>query len=182
MSPTLIPLNSRNLSSGLAQRTLRNLEFIKGGSATVVHAVTQVVNSLLALLVFPVEKEERFFGKFSGDVFPTVQCSHGSKHPDLVAIQDKLRKQFGLSSLAVVKFDNCANVSRFFRRLRNAIVHKHLRFGGSDPDSKLLADVKVTLGDKPRTASDFDWEIAMTAEDLEKLSRFVAQEVITLGL
>jgi len=58
-SPTLSQLNQRNMSSGLAQRTLRNLDFIKKGTRTAnVHAVTQVVNSLLALLVFPVEKEK----------------------------------------------------------------------------------------------------------------------------
>ena len=30
--------------------------------------------------------------------------------------------------------------------------------------------------------SDFDWEVTMTAEDLEKLSRYIADEVIKQGL
>ncbi len=83
--------------------------------------------------------------------------------------------------LSVVKFENCANVGRFFKRVRNAIVHKNLTFG-PDPDSKVLADVTVVLRDRPREGSDFDWEISMTAEDLEKLARFVAEKVINLGL
>ena len=55
-----------------------------------------------------------------------------------------------------------------------------MSFGGADPDSKVLADVIVTLQDKPPRANDFDWEVSMTAEDLEKLSRFVADELIKL--
>jgi hypothetical protein len=66
----------------------------------------------------------------------------------------------------VAKFGKCPNLSRFFDRVHNAVSHKHLNFG-LDTDSRILADVTATLKDclpgKP-----FDWEISMTAEDLEK--------------
>jgi hypothetical protein len=54
---SLSTLSSRNLSSGLAGRTIRNLNFIQAAPPTVeVHVVTQVINSLLSILVFPIEK------------------------------------------------------------------------------------------------------------------------------
>src|SRR5713101_8137333 len=66
MASPLPPLESRTLSSGLARRTLKNLDFIKkNASSTEAHPVTQVVNSLLGLLVFPVEKEKLFLATFS---------------------------------------------------------------------------------------------------------------------
>jgi len=68
MSSPLPPLESRTLSSGLARRTLKNLDFIKTASSMEVHPVTQVVNSLLGLLVFPIEKEKLLFGIFSKGV------------------------------------------------------------------------------------------------------------------
>lgn len=145
--------------------------------------MTQVINSLLALLVFPVEKEEQFFQKFSDELFPKASCPHcGSTPPDLEGACSQLRQRFAVSSLNVAKFGACANVSRFFKRLRNAIAHKNLSFSGPDPDSKSVKDVIVILKDTPRGAKDFDWEISMTAEDLETLGRFVAREVISLGL
>ena len=72
MASPLPPLESRTLSSSLARRTLKNLDFIKkNASSTEVHPVMQVLNSLLGLLVFPVaekeksEKEKKFFATFS---------------------------------------------------------------------------------------------------------------------
>lgn len=91
-----------------------------------------------------------------------------------------------LPSLQVTRFGGCRDLKRFFTRIRNAVSHKHLEFSGTDPDSRILADVKVTLKDCPKGKhcgpSDFDWEVTMTAEDLEKLSRYIADEVIKQGL
>jgi hypothetical protein len=58
--PSLAPLQSRTMSTGLAQRTLKNLNFIQQAHAagqTDVHVITQMMNSLLGLLVFPVKDE-----------------------------------------------------------------------------------------------------------------------------
>jgi hypothetical protein len=50
------PLSPRRLAAGLAERTLRNLEYMQAAhdDGEEVHVVTEMVNSLLALLVFPV--------------------------------------------------------------------------------------------------------------------------------
>lgn len=179
MESPLPPLESRKLLSGLARRTLKNLDFIKKNASSMeVHAVTQVVNSLLGLLVFPVaekeksEKEKKFFAPFR-----KVKFKNGSNLSNVRAL---LIEHLSVNSLQVAKFGNCEDLGKFFDRVRNAVSHKHLEFG-PDPDSRILADVTVTLKDcfpgKP-----FDWEISMTAEDLEKLSRYIADKVIGLGL
>jgi hypothetical protein len=139
LSP-LCPLNSRTLSSGLAQRTLKNLDFIiKNASSTEVHPVTQVVNSLLGLLVFPVEKEAKFHA-----ALPQVKFNNPS---DLLGIRGALIQCLPVASLQVTKFDRCKSLSEFFKKVRNAISHKHLEFCGPDPDSRILADVNITLRD-----------------------------------
>jgi hypothetical protein len=171
----LPPLESRRMSSGFASRTLENLDFIKRVSITEeVHPVTQVVNSLLGLLVFPVEKEEAFFKTFSTVTF---------KDPsNLSGVRSTLIKHLPVPSLKVVMFGCCKNLSEFFRKVRNAVSHKNLWFSG-DADSRVLGAVTVTLKDRPYTPkskppADFDWEMSMTAEDLEKLSRYIADEII----
>jgi hypothetical protein len=136
----LPPLESRNLSSGLAKRTLKNLDFIKKASGdSDVHAVTQLVNSLLALLVFPAEKEKIFFARFS-----RVKFRDSS---DLSLIRTMLIEELSIPSLEVARFGKCEDLGRFFERIRNAISHKHLDFSGTDPDSRVLAEVKITLKD-----------------------------------
>jgi len=106
-----------------------------------VHPVRQVVNSLLGFLVFPVEKEKLFLATFSKVKF---------KDPsNLPGIRAALIQQMSVPSLQVAKFGECKNLSRFFMRVRNAVSHKHLEFSGTDPDSRILADVLVTLKDCP---------------------------------
>jgi hypothetical protein len=174
MTSNYVPLASRKLSSGLAERTLKNLDFIKKVSDTEdVHPVTQVVNSLLALLVFPVEKEKTFFNSFASVKFKAPT--------DLSAVTATLNQELSLPSLHVVMFQRCPHLSKFFEKVRNAVSHKLLEFSGN-PDSRILAEVTVTLKDRLDKDSPFDWQISMTAEDLERLSRFVAEKIIKLGL
>jgi hypothetical protein len=177
MSSDILPLESRNLSSGLAKRTLKNLDFIKHAVGTGdVHFVTQVVNSLLALLVFPVEKEQQFFKTFANIKF---------KDPsDLSTITATITKHLPVPSLQVAVFARCEDLATFFRKIRNAVSHKNLEFSG-DADSRFPAAVTITLRDRPSKKGippPFDWEISMTVEDLEELSRFVAKEIIDQGL
>ncbi len=180
-------LASRTMASGLAARTLRNLEYIRGSRSARVHPVTQVINSLLSVLVFAIEKETAFFKSFSEKAF--------SNSSGLDAVRDELIDRYDLASIQIHKFGQCKNHRRFFKRLRNAISHKNLEFS-DDPDSKVLADVVITFRDRPATriecefidcprqefqveTADFDWEISMNAEDLEKLVRFIGNELIS---
>jgi hypothetical protein len=163
------------MSSGLAQRTIKNLDFIKNAQGAGVHPVTQVINSLLGLLVFPVEKEESFLATFAHVQFPDPS--------DLAVIQTTLIEHFSVPSLHVEQFEHCKDLSVCFKKIRNAISHKHLEFSGN-PDSRILREVTVTLKDRlpakqGKPAEPFHWEIRMNAEDLEKLSRYVAEKIIS---
>jgi len=169
-------LESRSLSSGLAQRTLKNLDFIKNaGDAEDVHLVTQVVNSLLSLLVFPVEKEREFFKGFESIAF---------KNPsDLEGTKAQLIEHLPVPSVQITSFARCRNLSQFFKKVRNAISHKHLELSGV-PDTRMLGEVTITLKDRRQgdPPSAFDWEVSLTAKDLEELSRFVAHKIIDARL
>ena len=160
---SLAPLQSRTMSTGLAQRTLKNLNFIQQAHATGladVHVITQMMNSLLGLLVFPVKDEF---------------------HIPLKAVRRSLPDFPILPSLTVALFEKCSNLSRFFTRLRNSISHKHLTFSG-DPDSRCPTNVMLTFKDRKNDNTPFDWEITMNAEDLEKLIRYVGDDIINRQL
>ncbi len=183
MSSPLSPLESRTLSSGLAKRTLKNLEFIQQAfdRGEDVHVVTQSLNSLLGLLMLPAQKETSLFETFS-----KVKFRDPLNLSDICATLSS--NNCPCPSLQVAMFGRCEDLGKFFRRIRNAVSHKHLEWSG-DPDSPILADVKVTLKDRPNSKGkhrepppDFDWKVTMTAEDLEKLSRYVANKVIEQGL
>jgi hypothetical protein len=161
------------LSTGIAQRTLKNLDFIKQAyvRGEYVHVVIQTVNSLLGLLMFPVEKETKFFS-----IFESVSLDP----PDyFLAVYRSLPEFPPLPSLEISKFQNCGNLSKFFKRLRNAIAHRRLDFSNNSRDSE--AEV-ITLRDRPHRNKPIDWEIKMSAGDMERLSRYIAQRVIDENL
>jgi hypothetical protein len=163
----LYPLSPRAISTGLAQRTIKNLLFIKHAyeNGNDVHVVTQVVNSLLCLLVFPVEKEEQFFYSF-GSV-PLINP------PDFQAVSKCLPGFPSIPSLTIYQFEASKNLRRFFKRLRNAIAHRRLEFSGDERD---LAEVLIDFQDA--TDSDVDWHITLSAQDLMELSFYIANEII----
>gem|GEM_PF-2501661 len=169
----LDPLESRNLSTGIARRTLKNLDFIKQAylKGKDVHAVVQTVNSLLGLLMFPIEKEIEFFRALE----PVTL-----NPPDyFLNVRQALPEFPLLPSLEILQLQKCTNLSRFFKRLRNAIAHRNLSFSN---DSRDLATEIITLKDRKNEYAPFDWEIRISAEDMERLSRYVSQRVIDENL
>jgi hypothetical protein len=182
------PLESRNLSTGIAKRTLTNLDFIKQAYAQGkdVHVVMQTVNSLLGLLMFPVEKETEFFG--------ALESVSLEDPPNFQAVRQSLPEFPLLPSLKIFQFHNCGNLSKFFKRLRNAIAHRRLKFSNDSRDpaaetitmqDRLAARRKcVTRHNLKRFPNDkpIDWEISISGEDLERLSRYIAHRVIAENL
>jgi hypothetical protein len=166
---TLSPLESRSLSTGLAQRTLKNLDFIKQAFACGedVHLITQTVNSLLGLLVFPVEREAQFFRPLQ-----SVSLDPPEK---IQALHKSLPGFPPLPSLVLTRFEDCGNLGRFLKRLRNAIAHRRLDFSN---DSRDLDEVLITMRDGLGQGGLAAWEIIISAADLEKLSRYIASSVI----
>lgn len=163
------PLESRSLSTGLAQRTIKNLDFIQEAHdcGEDVHIVMQMLNSMLGLLVFPVAKEDEFFKSFH-----SIKLS---AQPDFAAVSNEITGFPPMPSLTISMFGNCPDLCRFFQRLRNAVSHRRLGFSGESHD---LDAVIITFGDAPDRAKPVDWEISLSANDLGRLCRFVANEVI----
>jgi hypothetical protein len=166
------------MTSGMAQRTLKNLDYLEGAQkdGADVHLVTQVVNSLLSLLVFPVEKEKIFFHSFCGKSLPS--CIDPSP-ADIARVCATITRIVPGVSLHVRMFGECPNVAKFFKRIRNAISHKNVDF---DSDSLSLYDVWITLKDRKDEKAPFDWEIAMTAADLRTIAVYLGHEIIGRNL
>ena len=168
----LDPIESRSLSSGLAQRTIKNLSFIQNAheNGEDVHVVMQVVNSLLGLLVFPIEKESGFFSSFD-----SVTLGYP---PDFGALRNRLGNFPPLPSLTILQFGNCGTLGQFFKRVRNAIAHRRLEFSSESHD---LDKVAIHLSDaKPK--QPVDWEITLNAQDLLQLCLYIANEVVNRNL
>jgi hypothetical protein len=171
-------VSARQKTSGLAQRTLKNLHYLEQAQSdgADVHIVTQVVNSLLALLVFPLAKEPIFFDPYRAISLPSSVCPSG---PDAAQICATINATVSVPSLQVRSFDRCPDLATFFKKIRNAISHKNVDF---DSDSLSLAAVHVTLRDRLNDAAPFDWEILMTAEDLRTIALYVGDEIVRQSL
>src|ERR1041384_2880455 len=98
-------LASRNDSLGFAERTRKNLAFIRMAAqhGQDVHIVTQLVNSMLGLLVFPWEEgvfsqaKQITFDTLVNDRWPSCKITTGT----------------------------CATLYDLLRHLRNAVAHGH---------------------------------------------------------
>jgi len=66
-------------------------------------------------------------------------------------------------------------MATFFRRIRNALSHKNIEF---DSDSLVLSDVTVTLKDRKQPTMPFNWEVAMTAQDLRAVGVYLGNEIV----
>jgi hypothetical protein len=163
-------LESRSLSTGMAQRTIKNFQFMKQAHerGQDVHIVTQVVNSVLSLLIFPIQKEDAFC-----ELFSHVPLSNP---PDFRTVRTALPDFPSLPSLRVRQFKNCKNVRRFLKRIRNAVSHRRIDFSSESHD---LDKVMIRLSDVA-TAKDpsIEWDISISAQDLLSLCRYIADEII----
>jgi len=99
-----------NLVLDFARRTRKNLEFIEAHSGDAdrqVYAFTQLINSLLGLLVFP---KENFFRSI-----PETPLSElvAAGWPDIKPVQGRLKED---------------NLRQLVRNLRNGVAHFNLEF------------------------------------------------------
>ena len=136
---------SRNDALGFAARTRKNLEHIVRGFNTGedVHVVTQLVNSLLGLVVF----------------------LHERKIVESIATMrlDELERR-GWPRIVVTKGE-CLTLGALVYHLRNAVAHGLIKFSS---DSRFMAEVTITIEDrKPRQPQSY-WGATMSASDLRE--------------
>ena len=137
-------LGSRNQSLEFAKRTRKNLEYIQHAynSGADVHVVTQTINSLLGLIVFPWEQG------FDADI----------KNKKL----DELEKE-GWPRWMVTK-EHHSTLGELIKNLRNAAAHRNLTFSS---DSRDIEHVKMEIWNRKSKKSEYKiWEAHISASDL----------------
>ena len=127
------------------RRTRKNLDFIRKarGNGEDVHKVTQLVISLLALIVHPWER-------YPSGKFWTVKMNTLAKEgwPEWRIAYGHHRSQ---------------NLRELTRRVRNAISHGYIDFSS---DSPCLSEVSMVMRDRKDKHSPFYWEAESSGEEL----------------
>ena len=167
----------RNTVAGFADRTRKNLEHIRKtfddkkaigqDQDPGVHVVTQVVTSLLGLVVVPRERLCRedhpaIWNKIAryrlADL--TRQC-----WPTWTILLEDPRKE-------------TTTLGRLMRHVRNAISHGRFRFlSDSDPDSPNLSEITLVVEDVKSGCVDPYWQAEIAGEDLYKFCLQLAQRI-----
>ena len=144
-------LPGRNRPVGFAERTRRNLFLVRDNDhRSDVHLITQVILSLLGILVFPLEK--RSIQKAWEEDLEQERFDHP---PDWDVVIDTYEtKTKTLKILA--------------RHVRNAVAHNAVEFSS---DSKTLEDVVITFKDtrKREGHSRENWKARIRSDYLLKL-------------
>jgi hypothetical protein len=134
-----------------ARRTLKNLDFIEenlGKPGAEVYEVTQLINSLLGLLVFP---QQRFYTSI-----PAIPLH------ELV--------QQGWPALETLQGQPpCDNLKDLFRYLRNGIAHFNVEFT-SDSNAQ-IAGIHIWNVDMRNASSRNRWDIQLSLKDLRAITR-----------
>ena len=147
MSHTL-KLGRRNDPLGFAFRARENLRIIEESPADKGegHVVTQVVQSLLAFLVFP--KERHFYDKLKAEPIDRI---YGG---DLPFVQ-----MIGTTN----------NMNQLLRHMRNAVAHGLITFHGHGPegaDSRKLEEIFIEFADRSHPNRPIDWQILIEGPKL----------------
>jgi hypothetical protein len=152
--PPSRPLPGRNEILGFAERTRRNLDFIRSAyeqGNRDVHLVTQAVVSLLGIVVFPYEQ-----------YFKMVSLNH--KLSDLEAAGWPHWSQTGWQA---------TDLRHLLRRIRNATAHSGITFSS---DSAQAVEVRIAF-DCYFEEENRDWQGEIAADKLlefcERFLRYV---------
>ena len=145
---------SRNDAIGVSQRTKKNLEFVKNAfeEGEDVHVVTQLVVSLLGLVVLP---WEQYFVELSDKV--TLDDLQGRGWPAWH-----------------VTLGSCDTLGCLMNRLRNATAHGRLDFSS---DSRFLSEVMVTVEDAWPKSKEVHWRAEIRADQLYEFCIRLADHV-----
>lgn len=138
----------RNTVWGFRQRVLKNLRFVcdardKGAD---VHVVTELITSLLGLIVFPYEEIRKSEPTlFKGYKLDALHRKGWPKWTFDIGSSDNLHDLVG--------------------RLRNAVSHRRLCFSS---DSREPEKVDVTFRDRPNEVANDNWGTTINAAELQK--------------
>ena len=137
--------DSRRTTSGFAKRTRRNLELAKASfdSRKDFHVVTQLVNSLLGIVVLPWQRH----------------TEEGEQDFESGVHQDFFKKGWPNWTFTGKEAGReSENLKDLVGNLRIAAAHGHYSFSG-DPDSRYLHEVTIKVGNGAPDSSPWSYEI-----------------------
>ena len=157
-------MKSRNTTSGFAARTRKNLELVESEfrCGSDFHVVTQLVNSLLGIVVVPVGVHKRRHKAFSSRL--EVLYDQGWPAWD-IQLDDAPRKNRKTETLGDLVW-----------HLRNAAAHGRFHFLGS-VDSRYLREVEIQVEDAPTGEAPVNWRAQISAEGLYEFCRRLARHI-----
>lgn len=151
-------LDGRNTLTGIAARVHKNLVFITfaRNMGADVHVVTQLLISLLGLIVFPVQALREYDPKSLTTVLLSDLEAQG--WPEWMFTINQSR-----------------DLDNLLMHLRNAVSHHRIFFSS---DSRNIEDVEITFRDRKNPKGPDNWQAHIPAKDfrlfVELLSEFLA--------
>ena len=160
-------MEDRTVALGLAQRTLKNLEYIKKAAeaAEDVHLIADLTNSLLGLVIVP---KEQYEGKELWNV--TLKKLEKKGWPQWKITKDE-RGAACENNWTLTK-----NLGRLVAHLRNAAAHGRFEYTG-EPNSRKLSKVTLVVRDKPGKYKPVNWEAEIGGEDLYKFCTLLTKHI-----
>ena len=158
-------MESRTTTKGFAGRTRRNLEYLKNvyESQTLkeVHVVAHVVNSLLGIVIVPVEwgvhdgLRQRSLKELSKDRWPKWE----------ITLDEPKGNKSKTETLGCLIW-----------HLRNAAAHGRFQFL-QDQDSPDLHKVEIMVEDRPHPSKPINWRARILASDLYEFCLRLAKAI-----
>lgn len=138
---------SRNITEEFARRVRKNLDFIikKRNEGEDVHEVTQLVTSLLGIIVFPWQ-------------------AGALKHLESLRLSDLEIQGWPRWEILLDEKRDTKTLYNLIRHLRNAASHRRLRFLSDDPE---MHKVEIEFEDAPNDNAPPNWRAKINAADLK---------------
>ena len=150
---------SRNEAIEIARRTQRNLQYIKAefdreGEDSPIHVVTQLVNSLLGMVVLPREQY--------------LEVRNEATNLKSLAAQ-------GWPEWNIAKWSvETKTLGQLSWHIRNAAAHGRITFSS---DSRYLHEVKITVKDSGDQGVSINWHAEIRGDELYDLCMRFAEHV-----
>ena len=159
--------STRGKTPGFAERTLKNMEYMKHSfklhGPGEVHMVTQVMNSLLGLVIVP--NQWGFNDSLKNQ-----------------SLKKELRKQ-GLPEWNIIVDDpedkrpKTETLGTLIYHLRNAAAHGRFEFA-DNPDSPHLEEVRIVAKDKLFNGKEINWHAEIRGDCLYEFCRKLADLIV----
>jgi HEPN pEK499 p136 len=144
----------RDTISGFAVRTLKNLHYVVNTpEKEKVHVITQLVNSMEGLFVFPYE----FIDKLPDGA--------GTRQKFEDELSKLKRRGWPNWEKWQFRFSRSDDVDSLLWHLRNALAHRRIYFSS---DKRALSEVDVEFWDAPGRNAPVNWHVSINGEDLYK--------------